>query len=842
MVNFWKRPFRYIVLTLLLLLPLVVHAQEVIPLAPPEVTGQAVYIPFPVNITLDGEMDDWVGVPQTIVSRGTMTSGIFGENHAFTVAVAADDANLYVMMTSYDKNIVTGQHGGDYWNEDSLEFYFNLSGNLNAQTYGEGIFQVNINPGNIGETDPAALVFTGVNSAPGSVQGVAFETAAGWGFEASIPLSFEPEHGLAIGFQAQANGATQTDRDVKLIWSLADTADQSWQNPSLFGRGIFFEIGRTDIPLGEGEPIVEVPPTSTPVEEEPVTDRPIVAVNQVGYFVDAQKVAVLGTDAELESPPAWQLRAADSGSVVSNGTAESGFLDTNSGNFVYQIDFSDFNTPGRYLLRVNGVDSQPFQIGSDLYMDLKRDALLYFYRNRSGIELAPEYAGEQWARPAGHVSDNAVTCFAGQDTSGNTWEGCDYVLDVSGGWYDAGDYGKYVVNGGISAWTLMNVYERAKQVFPDGDLTIPESGNDWPDILDEARWQMDFMLRMQVPEGQPLAGMVHHKIHDRRWAGLPVLPPTEFNNDDPNNGRFLMPPSTTATLNLAATAAQCARIWQDFDPLFAGRCLQAAETAWQAALDHPGMIYGSIPGEGGGDYGDSNVSDEFYWAAAELYITTAKDEYRDFVTESPYFDNFGSTQPIWWGGTAALGSISLALLPNGLSEADLARIREQIIATADGLLAVSQAEGYRAPLKTNDYVWGSNSGVLNNALVLALAHQFSGEAKYLDGVVASMDYILGANAVNQSFVSGYGTVSMQHPHHRFWANGQGFPPPPPGAIAGGPNGSPADETAIRLIGDMPTSRRYIDDVGSYSTNEVAINWNAPLVWVAAYLDEQFNGG
>ncbi|MBZ0288690.1 MAG: glycoside hydrolase family 9 protein, partial [Anaerolineae bacterium] len=125
--------------------------------------------------------------------------------------------------------------------------------------------------------------------------------------------------------------------------------------------------------------------------------------------------------------------------------------------------------------------------------------------------------------------------------------------------------------------------------------------------------------------------------------------------------------------------------------------------------------------------------------------------------------------------------------------------------------------------------------------IMALAYDFTDDAKYRDGVVASMDYILGTNAVNQSFISGYGTTTMQHPHHRFWGNqpGQGFPPPPPGAIAGGPNGTPADDTAIRAVGELPTSRRYIDDIGSYSTNEVAINWNAPLVWVAAYLDEQF---
>src|SRR6185295_5127454 len=240
---------------------------------------------------------------------------------------------------------------------------------------------------------------------------------------------------------------------------------------------------------------------------------------------------------------------------------------------------------------------------NDIYTDLKRDSLLYFYRNRSGIELEAQYAGDTWARPAGHLSDNSVSCFKGKDTSGKEWDGCDYHLDVSGGWYDAGDYGKYVVNGGISTWTLVNLYEHSPQAFPDGSLTIPENTNGWPDILDEARWEMDFMMRMQVPEGQPLAGMVHHKIHDRHWTGVPVMVPTEINSDDPNSGRFLMPPSTAATLNMAATAAQCARVWKTFDAAFADRCLQAAEVAWKAAVAHPAVTYPGSPGDdGGGNY------------------------------------------------------------------------------------------------------------------------------------------------------------------------------------------------------------------------------------------------
>jgi endoglucanase len=144
----------------------------------------------------------------------------------------------------------------------------------------------------------------------------------------------------------------------------------------------------------------------------------------------------------------------------------------------------------------------------------------------------------------------------------------------------------------------------------------------------------------------------------------------------------------------------------------------------------------------------------------------------------------------------------------------------------------------------NGYSWGSNANLLNNAVVMAYAHRLTGDARYLDAVVQSMDYILGRNGLNFSFVSGYGTHTMQHPHHRFWAGrpGSGFPNVPPGVVAGGPNANPSDPEAMApdIAGSAP-AKRYIDDIGSWSTNEVTINWNAPLAWVAAFLDAEYRG-
>ena len=819
-------------LVFLILLSLValsgVVAQDM--LAPPAIPGAAVYIPFPVEITLDGDLSDWAGIPAVTVETGPTLSGDPAENGSFTFAVAADTANLYITMTMPDAHIITGQHGTNFWNEDSLEFFLNLSGDLNASAYSEGIFQINLNPGDIGLSDPAAITVTGTNGASAGATATVFATEDGWGFEAAVPLSpwLTPVHGLEIGFQTQANGASVEDRDVKLIWSAADTADTSWSDPRVFGRALFFEIGSTEIPM----PTMIEPPAA-----ESADTLTFVAVNQAGYTPDAPKIAAYASEGEIAAPPAWTLTDA-SGAQAAIGEGSAGVRDQASGLFVSTIDFSRFNTPGMYTLSVDGVTSPAFAVGGIAPL-LARDALRYFFLNRSGMELTSEFAGD-WARPAGHLTDNNVGCWAGTDADGVTWEGCDYRLDGSHGWYDAGDYGKYVVNGGISAWTLMNLYEHFPDMFGDGTLGIPEGGNGFPDLLDETRWEMDFLLGMQVPEEQPLAGMAHHKLHDRTWSGVPAIVPTEVENDDPVHGRFVYPPTTAATLNLAATAAQCARVWAAWDAAYADRCLTAARRAWDAAIAHPDVFTGRTPGEGGGDYPDADVSDEFFWAAAELYATTGERAYLDFLTGSPHFAATGGGSTMAWPDTAMLGVITLATVPNDLSEEDAAAMRTRITRSADFYRTIMATDSFRAPLRPpGDYVWGSNSVVLNRAILMALAYDFTQNERYLNSAREAMNYILGRNAVGRSFVTGYGEIAAQHPHHRFWGDNpsQGFPPPPPGALVGGPNAQPSDEAALNAgVMDLGPARRYVDLIGSYSTNEVAINWNAPLAWVAAWLN------
>jgi endoglucanase len=327
------------------------------------------------------------------------------------------------------------------------------------------------------------------------------------------------------------------------------------------------------------------------------------------------------------------------------------------------------------------------------------------------------------------------------------------------------------------------------------------------------------------------SGMAHHKVADEHWTPLPTRP------DQDQVRRVLAPPSTAATLNFAAVTAQCARIWRTIDAQFARRCLAASERAWAAAVRNPAVFpVDSFTGSGG--YGDAQVGDEFYWAAAELLTTTGKDEYRKWVDQSPLFHAPIGAEPNW-SSVAPLAAITLAINPRVLGPAETKRMREIIVDAADRFLAEVKKTGYAVPLAPSPgYTWGSNSNLLNRAILMALAAEFTGEQRFKDGIVDVMDYLLGRNPLDRSFITGYGARPMVNPHHRFWAHSidSNYPFPPPGVLSGGPNDiAMADDVAARMRGTCAPQTCWSDNARAFSMNEVAINWNAPLVWVSAWL-------
>ncbi|KAK5130357.1 hypothetical protein LTR08_002197 [Meristemomyces frigidus] len=585
---------------------------------------------------------------------------------------------------------------------------------------------------------------------------------------------------------------------------------------------------------------------------------PAVKINQLGYVTSGPKLATVV--AGSGNATQWALYN-NAGDACATGRVAAPALDVASNDTVAIIDFSSFATEGDgYTLSVGDAKSYPFAISSTLYGPLRADSLRFFYQQRSGIAIDGDLVGSEYARAAGHVQifpnkgDVSVPCQAVYDSLIaylEPWT-CNYTLDVTQGWYDAGDQGKYVVNGGISAAQLIMEYERTKgnttSGLGDGSLRIPERNNGVPDVLDEARWEVEFLLKMQVPANSApqlfngsmidMSGMAHHKMHDNQWTPLPTDP-----SQDPKR-RELHRPSTAATLNLAAAGAMAARTFSSFDAYFSSRCISAARTAYAAAKRHPAILAPATDWDlGGGAYSDEDVSDEFYWAAAEMYITTGSAEYLADLTSNPYHTAnvttaFSIPSGFSWGSLAALARLDLATHTTNIS--DHAAIVQSVLDAADMLIAVQRNSSNGYGVFLTEYPWGSNSNALNNVQVVATAYDLTGNTTYRSSALSGIDYVLGRNAISQSYIRDYGTKDTQNVHSRLYAHELDgtVPQAPPGAMGGGANSAASDPPADDDLQGCAPMTCYVDDVNSYSTNEVAINWGSALAWAIGWAADQ----
>ncbi|MCJ8315365.1 MAG: glycoside hydrolase family 9 protein, partial [Pseudomonadales bacterium] len=650
-----------------------------------------------------------------------------------------------------------------------------------------------------------------------------------------------------------------------------------------------FLLGPTIIPVGQTVCIDNIqlidPTQSSAIELE----QSFISVNQTGYIPNLPKTAtykmVLSDEIDKTNSRLWNLKNS-SAKVVASGLTQLIGLDKNSGDYIHHIDFSEFSKSGNgYTLEViesgKSILSEPFDIQNDLLDNMQFEALEYFYHNRSGTKILEsvvgidEFSNNTYARDAGNSGDVAVNtwaCKVDQTSSGDKIDtslaGCRIDVDVSGGWYDAGDHGKYIVNGGVSVWTLLNQFERAnlqndndKTFSTDSAMALPkkEKKNDLPDLLDEVKWELDFFMKMQIPAGELQAGMVYHKIHDLGWTGIPQLPST-----DPKT-RYIHPATTAATLNFAAVMAQCSRVYEQFDDVYAAKCLKLAKVAYGAAKTNPTQLAG-LPGSntavnsnvGGGLYNDKHVEDEFYWAANELYLSTNLENYKNDIKQSPLHKRFvakhqqneATPSTIFsWQQTHTLGLLSMATAGKQYSADNklINNAKQMLTLAADTFSWYANNPGYSVALNTEKNIWGSNSSVVNNMLVLGIVNDFtdSKESCYIDAMANSMSYLLGNNPMNISYVTGYGEKTVQQPHHRFWANAVSANSPrvPAGVLSGGPNMGLEDDIAKYQLSGCASEKCYLDDIEAWSVNEITINWNAPLAWVSAYLaSEAANAG
>jgi endoglucanase len=547
-----------------------------------------------------------------------------------------------------------------------------------------------------------------------------------------------------------------------------------------------------------------------------------IRLNQLGFYPSAPKLAVVVGGAGQAGSPFYVTSPTLEDTVFSGrlGDPRAGQFE---GDSTRVADFSSVRTVGSYVVLVPGLGySFPFRIAPRVHGDLAAGVLKAFYIQRASTPIEPEYAGE-WARPEGHPDDRVLI----HPSAATASRPAGTVLSSPGGWYDAGDYNKYVVNSGITVGTLLSLYEDFPAYARTLEPGIPEGSNALPDLIDEALWNLRWMLTMQ----DPADGGVYHKLTEATFSGFVM--PAELNVP-----RYLVAKSTTAALDFASVMAQASRILRTLPapaPALADSTLSAALRAWHWARLNPDSLYeqGRLnrdfdPDVTTGAYGDRSAADEFIWAASELYVTTRSDS---FFVAHPLLPDSATPVPSW-NQVRNLGYYTL--LRDGRHPA-VPALRRLIEQRADSLLSIAATHNFRAPMgERRDFVWGSNAVAANQGILLIQAYRLSKDAKYLRGALANLDYLLGRNGTGYSYVTGFGDRTPLHPHHRL-AEADGIPAPIPGWLAGGPNPGQQDRCPSNPKNARP-DEAYVDDVCAYAANEIAINWNAPIVYLSAAME------
>ena len=512
-----------------------------------------------------------------------------------------------------------------------------------------------------------------------------------------------------------------------------------------------------------------------------------IKVDQVGYLTGASKVALVAVAAAESAPTEFTVKRSGDGGIALRGTLGAAVADPDSGDRLQAADFSKLTAAGKYYLDVPGVGrSWEFAIGPEVYGRAWYLAMRSYYGQRCGtaVDLGSEFPGFQHA--ACHLEG------AWHASSGKSGP-----RESKGGWHDAGDYGRYVVNSGISTGTLLwtaEMYPAVRTV----SLKLPESGNRTPDILNEIRWNLEWMLGMQDSDGG-----VWHKQTSEKFSGF-VMPEADklvsyVIGSGPEPFK-----TSCATGDLAAVMAVAARAYKPYDAAFAAKSLKAAEQAWTWLAKYPAARFRNPEGVSTGAYGDGNCADEALWAAAELYRTTGKAAVPD-VFPGALCGVPGGAAPVGPQSWPTVGNLGLwtYVLGGGKDAEAAAAIRKASLAAADRIVERTKANGYRVSLTARDYIWGSNAVVANYGMQLLVANAFESKPAYVETALDNLHYLLGRNTFSLSFVTQVGQNPFLHPHHRPSA-ADGNADPWPGLLSGGPNRGRQDPAMANC---RPTRRR-----------------------------------
>lgn len=549
--------------------------------------------------------------------------------------------------------------------------------------------------------------------------------------------------------------------------------------------------------------------TETNALEYQQTASTTIRLNQIGYLSYEKKIATIVLKDEISSIAVIDL---STDTIFMKGKPEEKVFYPLSNETVQQFDFSALRKPGVYQLMVDSTYySYPFEIGDNIYDEALTMVARSYYFQRVGTEIT-KHIGREWHRPAGHPDTN-VLYHAATGKSG--------AVSSPGGWYDAGDFGKYVMNGAFSGGQLLHALETYPDLYPDGSLNIPESRNGINDLLDEIKYEADWIATMQDDDGG-----VFHKLTTKQFSGA-IMP------HEATEQRYIMPKSTASTFDFAAFLAKMARLYKPYDQALAKQWLAQAKKAWHWGVQNPTVYFKNPDDVATGEYGDTDATQEQFWAAAELYRTTAEQEYLNYISTN--IPDLTYTYGDGWKSFMRYLGVFALLDDNNLPEVVSKQLKEQLIASADDLTNRVQTFDYQQGV--NDFQWASNSDIQNVAFVIAEAYKITPKREYSDAVFHSLNYLFGHNATGYSMVTGLGDNPPMHIHHRA-SQADGIAEPVPGFVCGGPNYYKQDAGDVNYPDNTPPMKSYMDVWESYASNEVCLNWNSPTPYLLKFAMER----
>ena len=540
-------------------------------------------------------------------------------------------------------------------------------------------------------------------------------------------------------------------------------------------------------------------------------------VDQVGYLPKDKKIAVLNFETSE-----FQIVDEAGKDVLAGKTVHFG-KDEISGEDTYLADFTSLRAPGTYHIQAEGVSSVSFRVDEQVYEGLMKDICKCFYFLRCGDALSKEFAGEYYHKPC-HMEKAAV--FGEEDAE---------PVDVTGGWHDAGDYGRYSTAGAVAcAHLLYGIRFFPKLLDVKFDIPkVPCASGNYPDILAEIKVELDFLLKMQRENGS-----VWHKVTTWRHAEF-VMPEEDL---DP---LYLFPVSSMATADIAAVFALAYSVYINFDEAYAEKLLAASKRAYRWLSENPQeLLFHNPEGSNTGQYDEAEDISNRFWAACSLYEATGEKsyyedalaqrdrliEYDASATKKGYQGDVFTCQG--WAEVAGLGSLSVLL--NGEKNELFTLVETGFLDEADRLCKNATKNGFGLCMAKEDFIWGSNMELLKYLMILTVANELSPSEEYADAIRAGIDYILGCNSMDTSYVTGNGEKAYKNPHLRPTAVDD-IEDPWPGLVSGGPNVGLQDERAQQMPKDLPPMKCYLDAAECYSLNEITIYWNSPMVFTMAGL-------